>query len=74
MNKSSQKFVSQASNIRELHWPKISAISQKTKVESPKILTVKTGPKISRGFKRPKVLQNLPKIFPKLLNENTFQK
>ena len=42
--------------------------------ESQKFSTVETGPKENRGFERPKVSRNLPKIFPKMLTENTFRK
>ena len=46
--------------------PKIFAISQKSKVEIQIVSTVETGPKENRGFERPKLSQNLPKIFPKI--------
>ena len=66
MNKSSQKFVSQASNIRELHWPKIFAMLRKSKVESEKFSMVKNHPKISRLIFAFGILQNLPKILTKI--------
>ena len=59
---------------KAMRLPKNFAISGKSKVESRIVSTVETGPKENRGFERPKLLRNLPKIFPKIRFETPVRK
>ena len=52
--------------IKALRLPKIFGLLTFAKIEGPKLSMPKTDPKINRGFERPKLSRNLPKIFPKL--------
>ena len=61
---------------RALRWPKHFGISQKSEVESPKILTVETGPKINSASEllnfRKTVTKN-SKIVLKILTKIRFE-
>ena len=59
---------------KAMRLPEIFDFRQFPIAESRKFSTVETGPKENRGFERPKVSQNLPKIFPKMLTKNTIRK
>ncbi len=52
---------------KAMHQKKIFGLSTFPKFRKSRISMVKTGPKINRGFGPPKVLRNLPKIFPKIM-------
>ena len=50
-------------------WTKNFAIPPYAKIDLTKFSTVENLTKIYRASERPKLLQNLPKIFPKLKSE-----
>ena len=59
-----------------MRWPKISAISRKSKVESEKFSTVENRPKINRGFELQNFRETVTETTENLnenLNENKVQ-
>ena len=62
------------SELRPCVCRKFSAFRLSRYFDIVQLSTIKTGPKENRGFERPKILPNLPKIFPKIEVRNPCSK